>query len=986
MLLMRLLAFTVALTVPTVCRGEIRRALAIGISGYKNYPADNQLNYADLDAIGFSDLVESAGLGNFKVRRLLNDKATRTTIINAVDDLRNDATLPDTIFVLFSGHAELDPNTRRYYLMPYDGEPNHLAATGIPVTLLLENLEAVGARRLVIFLDACFSGSALGKGSEAHAKILEGVDETLTRLNQGKDGLVMLFAGAGGNEKAWEDDEFHQGIFTHFLIKGLEGLADGIDTGRDGKVTAGELKAFLAQEVRRRSLALGRPAQEVFVSAVGFESTLVLSYPTVATSDRVSQSDETISSSIGRLRSSDPELALMVHVGAIQSGMKPFGPNPAIMEGALRDTLDGARIRKVASLKGSIKADELIGPTFSSDGSLAVACAEDPPRLQLIHPNSGEVALLSPLTLSSANGRRRTALDACNISISRDNRYVAVQTKWTDGTSVLSLIALDSGYKSPFPVADYDQGVFAENFLVLSKGNVLTFVSTDSWSEFASTQLSKPILGLLHDPSSGFVAISGQDRFDFYYPDWSSRSIKTTGLVSQGSRFENCSATKELVLCAAGSGFWIASRLDGQPYTGDVSCASSSCRFFSSASSSLETGGWSLMYQRVMEPSVLWFLDVRSRLSQQIHVPEPVLTGRLLSDGGVIVLGQRGDVFRFSSLRYFDCCNVELSSNPRIVRIAGGNRQMVAVLTGSDGNGQLEVYGGTDVSARVSISDAGAVHQMIWADSRSIIALAGEKRVRLVNLADKSDTPTVLSIDCGLPVAFNPEATGISCVEPDTGNVQVRSTLNGTVQREFTGRTGPTQDIMFTASALVAAGTYSGRNQTLLTMWDTSDGKLISQRTCTFHGTQGSKPIALLRAPTGTSVIELDTPTTLVGGNALTCEPHHATDVGLGSARIASAATAGRAVLWGKEPRLAFVFDVSIPAITYGVRSDLPIDDLSISPDGSRVALLAGGRIVQVPITFGSLLEVARKTISREFSQLECEEFFPSVNCPKLRD
>lgn len=191
---------------------------------------------------------------------------------------------------------------------------------------------------------------------------------------------------------------------------------------------------------------------------------------------------------------------------------------------------------------------------------------------------------------------------------------------------------------------------------------------------------------------------------------------------------------------------------------------------------------------------------------------------------------------------------------------------------------------------------------------------------------------------------------------------------------------------MFTSRTLVAAGTYSGLTRTLLTVWDTSDGKLISQRACEFQSAQGSKPITLLRGSSGASVIELDTPSGLVGGDAQTCEARIFSNLGLGAAAIASSPAHGTAVFWSLHSNLFYVFNESAPNATYQLRSDLPIDELSVSPDGRDVVVLAGGRILRVPITFAGLLGAAPRTISREFTERECQEYFPFLSCPKLRE
>ena len=59
-----------------------------------------------------------------------------------------------------------------------------------------------------------------------------------------------LISAATGDQTSTSLPEAGQGLFSYFLMKGMEGGADG---NGDNKITAGELHTFVAQNVARQA-------------------------------------------------------------------------------------------------------------------------------------------------------------------------------------------------------------------------------------------------------------------------------------------------------------------------------------------------------------------------------------------------------------------------------------------------------------------------------------------------------------------------------------------------------------------------------------------------------------------------------------------------------------------------------------------------------------------------------------------------------------
>ena len=74
-----------------------------------------------------------------------------------------------TLFVYYSGHGAPDVKTGDAYLVPWDGDPKFLKSTALPLTKLYSDLAKTKAKRVIVALDACFSGaggrSELAKGA-----------------------------------------------------------------------------------------------------------------------------------------------------------------------------------------------------------------------------------------------------------------------------------------------------------------------------------------------------------------------------------------------------------------------------------------------------------------------------------------------------------------------------------------------------------------------------------------------------------------------------------------------------------------------------------------------------------------------------------------------------------------------------------------------------------------------------------------------------
>ncbi len=255
---------------PTVAAAAVPKpsreqwAVVIGVGHYSN-AAIPQLHYTVADA----ELVQQVlvGQGGFKKDNvlLITDKTERKPTLRDLKwalgtFLARSAKKDDLIVIFFAGHGapEVDPRGAESdglakYLVPSDADPNDLYSTALPMDEFQTIFDRIEAERVVVFVDACYSGAAGGRTFASKRTRAARVDEVfLDRLTRSK-GRAILTASRG-SEVSLEVPELGHGLFTHYLVQGLRGAAD---LDRDGIVSLQELYQYLEQQVSQKSRSIG---------------------------------------------------------------------------------------------------------------------------------------------------------------------------------------------------------------------------------------------------------------------------------------------------------------------------------------------------------------------------------------------------------------------------------------------------------------------------------------------------------------------------------------------------------------------------------------------------------------------------------------------------------------------------------------------------------------------------------------------------------
>jgi hypothetical protein len=227
-------------------------ALIIGVSDYENTPA--KAIYADIDAIIFRDYAsEKLGIPDNRIKTLVNDGADKRELLLSINNWLSRSVKQDQtdVYVFFAGHGLASDDGQNMYLLPYDGSPEFLDDTAFLRDRIFSDIASANPRSVTVFLDTCYSGSTRGSEMLIAARPI---------LLKAKDSAVpegfTVFTAAAGDETAKPLEEAKHGMFSYFLMKGMEGNAD---TNGDKQITASELHAYVKSNVIQQSSGTQTP-------------------------------------------------------------------------------------------------------------------------------------------------------------------------------------------------------------------------------------------------------------------------------------------------------------------------------------------------------------------------------------------------------------------------------------------------------------------------------------------------------------------------------------------------------------------------------------------------------------------------------------------------------------------------------------------------------------------------------------------------------
>jgi hypothetical protein len=220
----------------------------IGIDDYSHWP---KLDNAVSDALAIQKALEEKAGFTVPIEPLLNRQATKPAIMSLIEDrLRNTLQRDDQLVLFFAGHGHTrvsrvgDLEVETGYLVPAEaptGQEERWSAY-IRIDELLEAVNELPARHVLVILDACHSGFALGQAirkSRGAAEFQRQLSEKISRRAITSAQRDQLASDSGPLPR--------HSLFTGSFVDGL--TWGKMDMDANSLITSSEIGLYLQQVV-----------------------------------------------------------------------------------------------------------------------------------------------------------------------------------------------------------------------------------------------------------------------------------------------------------------------------------------------------------------------------------------------------------------------------------------------------------------------------------------------------------------------------------------------------------------------------------------------------------------------------------------------------------------------------------------------------------------------------------------------------------------
>ena len=249
-------AVFVQLNAANVKQQPSRDAVAI-IIGIEKYKRVAMADYANADAQDFYDYASRAlGIMPENIKLLVDDGADDVEILQAFQNwlpLKVKKGKTD-VYVFFSGHGYPSEDGKGLYFLPYGVDKNYMDRTAVKQKEVVTALQAVQPKSVTMFIDSCYSGQTRGGDTlVAGSKPI-----ALKQSETAYPSDFTVITASTFDQISWSSPELKHGIFSYYLMKGMEGDAD---LNKDSKITVAEMQEYLIDMVGRQAMGMNRKQQ-----------------------------------------------------------------------------------------------------------------------------------------------------------------------------------------------------------------------------------------------------------------------------------------------------------------------------------------------------------------------------------------------------------------------------------------------------------------------------------------------------------------------------------------------------------------------------------------------------------------------------------------------------------------------------------------------------------------------------------------------------
>ena len=227
-------------------------AIIIGIEKYE-YLKNLDAVFANRDANAFREYaIRALGVDPSNINLLVDKDANRPKILRALK-----LWLPKVggenrdIYLFFAGHGLASDDGKKLYILPQDGDASLLEDTAITRSEIVKLLQKTNPKSVTMFFDTCYSGQT--RNEETLVASLRPV--RIVADEQDMPNNFTVFTASANDQTSGSINEAKHGMFSYYLMKGLEGKAD---ENKDKKITNGELIAYLKTNVSKEAFTQNR--------------------------------------------------------------------------------------------------------------------------------------------------------------------------------------------------------------------------------------------------------------------------------------------------------------------------------------------------------------------------------------------------------------------------------------------------------------------------------------------------------------------------------------------------------------------------------------------------------------------------------------------------------------------------------------------------------------------------------------------------------
>jgi hypothetical protein len=233
-------------------------AIIIGIQNYKRL---GKADFANQDAQIFYEYAHRAlGIPKERIKVLTDSDADQAAFLKTFRNwlplyVNKDKT---DVFVFYSGHGLPSQDGKSLYLLPYGVDQDLLDETAVDQRKINEAIQLTKPKSVTMFIDSCYSG--LSKNGETLLASAKPV--VLKNTNTAYPPEFTVMTASSSNQISSSSPDLQHGIFSFYLMKGMEGNAD---INKDGNITFGEMQKYLMDNVQRLAMTLNRKQEPQFI-------------------------------------------------------------------------------------------------------------------------------------------------------------------------------------------------------------------------------------------------------------------------------------------------------------------------------------------------------------------------------------------------------------------------------------------------------------------------------------------------------------------------------------------------------------------------------------------------------------------------------------------------------------------------------------------------------------------------------------------------